>query len=62
MAQMKTIYNMFRNGCSVCWVAWHILLTTKVSNWSEAKTIAKDLHEEYELTISSGDDIDGNNE
>lgn len=53
---------MFRNGCSVCWVAWHILLTTKVNNWFEAKTIAKDLHKEYELTINNGDDIDGNNE
>ena len=61
MGQMKTIYNMFRNGCSKCWVAWHILLTTKVNDWFEAKRIAEKLHGEYELTINNGDDINGNN-
>ena len=61
MGKMKTIYNMFSGGCSTCYVAWHLMLTTNIGNWFEAKDIAIKLREEYELTINNGSDIDGNN-
>ena len=62
MGEMKKIWAMFNGGASIQQVAWHLMLNTKISNWFEAKETANKLHEEYELTISSGGDIDGNNE
>jgi len=50
---------MFSGGASVDTVAWHLMLTTKIGGWHEAKRVAKNLERQY---ISSGEDIDGNNE
>lgn len=59
MGKIKEIHRMFSGGASVDTVAWHLMLTTKIGGWHEAKRVAKNLERQY---ISSGEDIDGNNE
>ena len=61
MGEMKKIWAMFNGGSTTDNVAWHLMLNTKIATWVEAKEVAKKLRKEYELTIISGVDIDGDN-
>lgn len=48
MGKMKTIFNMFEYGLSNDRIAWYLLLNTKVSNWEQAKQVAKEMRNDYE--------------
>ena len=48
MGKMKTIFNMFERGFSEDWVAWYLLMNTKIPNWEQAKKVAKEMRNDYE--------------
>ena len=48
MGKMKEIHRMFSAGHHNHWVAWYLLRETKISDWFEAKEVAKKMREEYD--------------
>tara|TARA_R110002167_G_scaffold235136_1_gene440394 strand:+ start:7338 stop:7481 length:144 start_codon:yes stop_codon:yes gene_type:complete len=39
---------MFKNNHSIDMVAWVLFMNTKISNWEQAKQVAKEMREQYD--------------